>query len=322
MMSEICINVALCAHNPRPDFLARSLDSLRRQSLSKKAWDFILVDNGSKQPLEEKCTSGIPHARVVRENELGLTPARIRAINETESPLIMFIDDDNVLHEKYLERALAIHRRFPILGAFGAGRLIPEFEVHPDTKLMPHVGCLAIRDVPSNYLSNDPAHEKSSPWGAGLCVTRKIALGFIEELEQHPFLKQLGRRESQLFSGEDIVFSKNACKQGVMKGVFPELAITHLISSHRVSKDYLLRISKGHAFSDRLLEILDSSVCAEQLVNPTWKNTIFNTVNLIIDMARRLKRGGLTDLEFYQAQLAGRRNADQWLKSKGLMERS
>ena len=45
-----------------------------------------------------------PRGRVVREDRLGLTHARTRGIEESSGEVILFVDDDNILREDYLEK--------------------------------------------------------------------------------------------------------------------------------------------------------------------------------------------------------------------------
>ena len=52
-----------------------------------------------------------PHHLELLENEPGLTAARVRGINESEGELLVFVDDDNLLADDYLERAVEIARR-------------------------------------------------------------------------------------------------------------------------------------------------------------------------------------------------------------------
>jgi hypothetical protein len=47
------LSVILCTHNPRPDYLSRVLASLRGQTLPAEQWEFLLIDNASRQPLTE-----------------------------------------------------------------------------------------------------------------------------------------------------------------------------------------------------------------------------------------------------------------------------
>src|ERR1700740_1615244 len=77
------VSVILCTHNPRHDYLSRVLASLREQTLPAEQWEFLVVDNHSKQPLAEIWDiSWHPHGRHIREDELGLTAARLRGIQE------------------------------------------------------------------------------------------------------------------------------------------------------------------------------------------------------------------------------------------------
>jgi glycosyltransferase involved in cell wall biosynthesis len=46
------ISVVIPTHNPRMDYLARVIDALRGQTLSKDLWELVIVDNGSREALE------------------------------------------------------------------------------------------------------------------------------------------------------------------------------------------------------------------------------------------------------------------------------
>jgi glycosyltransferase involved in cell wall biosynthesis len=230
------LSVILCTHNPRPDYLRRVLASLRGQTLSAEQWEFLLVDNGSSQPLAETWDlSWHSCGRHIREDELGLTPARLRGIQESGGRLLVFVDDDNLLAPDFLDRAAAISARNPLLGAFGAGILEPEFEVQPPVKLPPHLHRFALRSAPAALWSNNAKDARCIPWGAGLCVTRLVANfypRFVADLGITPVLDRRGQR---LFSGGDDLFSRIAAEVDLGFGVFPELRITHLISASRLN---------------------------------------------------------------------------------------
>ena len=103
------MSVIICAHNPRPQTLRRVLDSLGAQTYSKDRWELLLVDNASDEPLATAWPlSWHPNARHVREDELGLTPARLRGIRESRGDVLVYIDDDNVPAPDYLETAQSL----------------------------------------------------------------------------------------------------------------------------------------------------------------------------------------------------------------------
>src|SRR5215472_17312484 len=122
------ISVITCAHNPRPDYLDQVLDALRAQTLDKEQWEYLLIDNASDEPLASRVDlSWHPHSRIIREDHLGLTHARLRGIREALGELLVFVDDDNVLDADYLKAALRVAAAWPILGAFG-GQVRPRFD--------------------------------------------------------------------------------------------------------------------------------------------------------------------------------------------------
>src|SRR5690348_10184642 len=124
-------SVVICSHNPRPDYLGSAIDALRNQTLPKKQWELILVDNASEQPLSEAWDlSWHPSARHIRETELGIAIARQRGIKESTAELIVFVDDDNVLAPDYLSAVINICEQWPQLGVWG-GSIAPKFEVEP-----------------------------------------------------------------------------------------------------------------------------------------------------------------------------------------------
>ena len=153
---QASVSVILCTHNPRPDYLRRVLASLRGQTLPAEQWEFLLVDNASKQPLAEIWDiSWHSRGKHIREDELGLTAARLRGIQESNGKLLVFVDDDNLLAPDFLEQATAISAQFPVLGVFGAGILEPEFEVQPPLKLRSRLNLLALRSAPSALWTNN-----------------------------------------------------------------------------------------------------------------------------------------------------------------------
>jgi glycosyltransferase involved in cell wall biosynthesis len=248
------LSVIICTHNPREDFLRRTLDALEKQTLERDQWELLLVDNASALPLSAKWDlSRHPRARHVREDELGLTPARLRGILETQGELLVFVDDDNLLDEKFLETALGIAARMPNLGCFGAGLLEPEFEEAPSRDLTPYTEMLALRAVEKAIWSNVPEDDASLPWGAGLVVTRPVADAYRAAVLDSKIRCLLDRRGSELNSCGDNEFSWIACSLGMGKGIFPELKLVHLIGRRRVQHDYLVRIAEGHAYSRTLL---------------------------------------------------------------------
>ncbi|TXT19555.1 MAG: putative glycosyltransferase [bacterium] len=93
----IAYTVALCTHN-HADRLERTLADLPRIRVPDAAWEFLVIDNGSRDATPAMLAG---HdwppgwtVRVVREEKLGLSNARNRAIAEARGEYVIFMDDD------------------------------------------------------------------------------------------------------------------------------------------------------------------------------------------------------------------------------------
>ena len=247
------LTVILCTHNPRPDFLQATLAALREQTLPVGEWEFLLIDNASTTPLAGSWDlSWHPRARHIREEELGLTPARLRGIAETATDLIVFVDDDNVLDADYLTQTRRIADTWPMLGIWG-GAIRPRFEVQPPEWTRPHWGMLAIVECERSRWSNLPDRGDTRPCGAGMVVRKAIAVHYADAVRNDPQRKQLGRRGSSLASAEDSDLVLTAIEAGFGSGVFPELKLTHLIPPGRTTEEYLLRLTENMTCSGIVL---------------------------------------------------------------------
>lgn len=250
------ISVIIPSRNPRRDYLESVLGALRCQSLSHTEWDLTVIDNASDSPLADWVDlAWHPQGRVVREETLGLTPARLRGIRETGGELLVFVDDDNVLAADYLEKAAMIAREKPFIGAFG-GSVDAVFDQPPPSWTRPYWERLAIRPVSRSVWSNDIDQWKDTPNGAGLCVRRDVAVHYAKQLEHDPLRRSLDRAGGRLLSGGDTDLAWTACAMGFGMGCFCDLRVSHLISPERLTEAYLLRMFEGNGYSETVLNVL------------------------------------------------------------------
>jgi glycosyltransferase involved in cell wall biosynthesis len=254
-------SVIICCHDPRHDYLRRTLDGLEKQTLTRDRWELLLVDNASKERLADGWDlSWHPTGRHIREEELGLTPARLRGIREACGDILVFVDDDNVLASDFLERIEAITDRHSYLGAFGSGFVEPEFETEPPRELVHLLSYLALRRVAYPRWSNNPAERSAMPWGTGLCVTRETAAQYLLLVRRLNVNSAVDRRGEELCCGGDDLFSWASASIGKGFGVFPELRVVHLISANRLQPQYFLRLLQGWWLSQTVLNYLLTGV--------------------------------------------------------------
>ena len=246
-------SIIICAHNPRPHYLGRTLDALRRQRLPHDQWQLLLVDNASELALASRWDiSWHPNSSHIREDELGLAAARRRGIADAIADLLVFVDDDNVLADNYLSEALRIKEEWQTLGTWGSGTIAPEFEQQPAEYLKPYLSRLALRDNGKAYWSNVLSCSDATPVGAGMCVRASVAREYCRLHRIETGSKTIwltGRKGKALVGHEDYEIAFIGCSLGFGMGVFPELRMKHLIPKERLSDEYFLRLAEGNEIS-------------------------------------------------------------------------
>lgn len=246
------ISVVTCSHNPRSDYLEQVIEALKSQTLDKQGWEYLLIDNASDEPLAQRVNlSWQPNARHVREEKLGLTPARLRGISEARGEILVFVDDDNVLDGDYLQQVVAVGNQHPTIGAWGGQRL-PQFEQEPPAWTRRHWSHLALHEFEKDSWSNQT--DGAMPNGAGLCVRKSVA-DFYADLHangKRAFI--MDRNGTSLVSGGDVDLAMCACDVGLGVGLFASLKLQHLIPSERLQEDYLLRLTEGIGYSGVILD--------------------------------------------------------------------
>jgi glycosyltransferase involved in cell wall biosynthesis len=301
------LSVIVCTHNPRRDYLQRVLEALNNQTLTKDRWELLIIDNGSAESLADAWDlSWHASARHIREDVVGLTAARLRGIAESQGELLVFVDDDNVLAEDFLERAVDISGKYAHIGAFGSGRLEPEFEVQPPDEIRSSLPMLALRSVRSAQWSNNPRDHQVIPWGAGLCVRRRVASHYPDFVDRLGISGVLGRKGWELFSGDDDVFSWVATSLRLGFGIFPELKATHLIAAHRLRQEYVIKLIRGHAFSHGALRYMLTGAEPKRIHWSQWLLALLHGV-----------RKGRFSMRCHWARSRGQHDAAQFLAVQG-----
>ncbi len=251
---SVPLAVVICTHNPRRHYLGRTLEHLERQTLPRDDWELLVVDNRSDPAVADWCDlSWHPRGRIVREEALGLTNARLCGIERTTGDTIVFVDDDNLLDPGYLTEALRIASECPFLGAWG-GCQVPVFEQQPPARLREiYDELLAIRDVERPVWTNMTNHIEATPHGAGMCIRRDVANRYVDLLQNDPLRRSLDRSGTALTGSGDHDMAFVACDHGLGVGLFPTLVLEHLMPPERFDESYLLRLTEGGHFSAVIL---------------------------------------------------------------------
>ncbi len=270
------ISLILCTHNPRWDFLSSVIAALKNQTLSLAQWELIVVDNASEQPLLSRLDlSWHPTARIIREDRLGLTQARLCGFNAASASVMVFVDDDNVLEQEYLSHVLQIFQAHPDLGAI-AGKSLPQFEVEPESWIRDYYSVLALRDFGETPLTTAgkfgaltaESYPYFAPCGAGMALRKPLFATYTAQVATNPARLALGRTGQQLTSGEDNDIILTLLTAGWGVGYFPQLKLIHLIAAHRVKPNYLARLN--YAASRSWVQVLSLHGIRPWKKIPAW----------------------------------------------------
>lgn len=105
------VAVLIPSYQPK-EYIDRCLSSLENQTLSKEKYCIYIALNGQKDPYEKYIKSIIEKmnstCRYLYIKEAGVSNARNRLLDYSTEDYVVFVDDDDVVSENYLENLLEI----------------------------------------------------------------------------------------------------------------------------------------------------------------------------------------------------------------------
>lgn len=229
------LSVALCTHN-HADRLVRTLADLQTVRPPTRPWEFIVIDNG--------CTDGTssllaahPWAlagatvRVVREEKLGLSNARNRALREARGEYLLYMDDDETPDPAWLlahEQAMLEHQP----DALG-GRIEVMFEdgdrpAWLQDELLGFLGKLDNGEA--RWLTTD-----ETPIFGGNFAFRRTVFDRIGDFDA-----RLGRMGKVNSGGEDTEIYRRLLAFGCRVRWVPDAVINHRIQTPKLRRRYFL----------------------------------------------------------------------------------
>lgn len=250
------IAVALCTHNPVVEVLKRTIASVLEQQDAEVIEDFVIIDNASATPCERVLGDIAPNRfRVVHEERRGVAHARVRAITETRSDIILFVDDDTPLAPDYVREGCALLRNHPFLGVLG-GVGVGEYggPVQDWMKQFLRIfGDFSMTAEKQRGLQYACTYEPG-PWipgAAGMFLRREVARKWIGTIESDPARQSYGRvgRGDVLMGGEDEDIALCAVDIGLAIGLSNKLCYRHIIPANRMRLEYFERLLYASNYS-------------------------------------------------------------------------
>ena len=233
------VDIAICTWN-RADLLERTLESVSKLSVpSDVQLGVVVVDNKSTDETQSIigafANSDFGKAnRVVSaiEEQQGHTFARNRAIELCESDLIVWTDDDVLVHSDWIEKYVNAARQQTTVSFWGA-RIEPKFLGGKPKWIADNwdalSGCFAARDL------GDDSVEFSAdrlPYGANFAVRGEVQRANL-------FNPELGRRADAVLGEDELDLMRRMLAAGHRGQWVPGAVVEHLIPQDRATTKYV-----------------------------------------------------------------------------------
>jgi len=307
-MNEISVHI--CTYNPRPEHIARTLEGLKSQTLPRDRWELLLLDNASTTDTASKADlSWHPNGARHVISKVGKTNALLFAIRNAKAPLLLTVDDDNVLAPDYLETCLRIAADFPKIGTFG-GQIFPEYEMPPRPWAARHVHNLSVYEADRDVWTNLPRAEFFPP-GAGMCFRKEVGERYAGLVEKDPMRAKLDRQGELMVGCGDTDLAFCSLDLGLGNGRFKDLKLTHLIPKGRTSDEGLLDLIERTAYSFIILHHIrpESRLRENSVVLNGWRKRLHSRLERLsksmLPREERLAR---------EAALRGVKKANEYIR--------
>lgn len=240
------ISVAICTYN-REKYLPQLFESIEKQSLGDEFYEIVLVDNnspGNTKELFNDFQKRNPDkiCKYVLETNQGLSHARNRAILESTTPLITFLDDDAFIDPRYLEVLIDGFEKHPEIGAIGGPislhyeGTIPNWE---NKYLNSLLGYFNRGETIHFFKSND------YPRGSNMAFRTLI----FEKTGN--FNVKLGRIGTQMLGGEEKDLFNRIYNENIPVLYLPDALVFHSVPEERTTRSFIKTQALGTGISEK-----------------------------------------------------------------------
>ncbi|HMK56237.1 MAG TPA: glycosyltransferase [Dissulfurispiraceae bacterium] len=187
------------------------------QHTSYPAYEIILFDNGSTEPDTDAFLSAIGHQVIRSPQNLGFAKGNNRAAEAAEGDLILFLNNDTVVHDKWLDAMVNMIEAYPKCGIVGSKLLYPDNTIQHVGVAFDHKGnCVhPFKRYPADFREVLIPGEREAVTGACLLMRREI------------FRAVGGFDEGYLHGSEDIDLCLKVRKLGLTVMYCPDSVVTH-----------------------------------------------------------------------------------------------
>jgi glycosyltransferase involved in cell wall biosynthesis len=241
------------------------------------SWEIVIVDNNSQDntaAVVKAFQAGFSQPlRYCLEPQQGASYARQRAVQEANSELIGFLDDDNLPDANWVTAAYEFAQQHPRAGAFGS-YIAPDYKAEPPAQFKRIAPFLAITERGSQPHLYVP-EKKMLPPGAGLVVRKQV---WLQTVPSHTLLSQLQiKRSDGNDCSEDLEVLLRIQQSGWEVWYNPAMRITHVIPAWRLERSYLLPLFRSIGLSRHATRMVRFK---------TWQGQFMVVAYFVSDLAR------------------------------------
>lgn len=263
------LSVIVCTYN-REKYILRNLESFINQTADYSEFEVIIINNNSPDNTDQICRHFIKNnpkiqTTYVIEKNQGHTFARNRGINESNSKILAFIDDDAFIRPEYCENIIKFFSQHPMVDIIG-GKIIPVYESGKEPNWMsPYLLTLMAAQDYGDQVKE--FNKNKFPIGANMIyrssVFDKIGL----------FNTELGRRGDGLEGGDEKDLIHRFRQTDGLIYYVPNVVVDHIIGIHREDMKYIKAMGIGVGTSERTrLKESGANVILEKILMETFKS--------------------------------------------------
>lgn len=241
-------SIIVCTYNPDPELFSAVRGSLLNMAKKTSApLEVLIIDNNSLIPLSKDDAlnaqfKDVVDYKVIREERSGLTHARIAGYLNARYDWLIFVDDDNLPCDNYINELQSLVESTPEVKCWGAGKIDVEYIGRKETPFLDSVKALfQERNLKGVHFSCNRKGEDYYPPGSCICIN-SIVFEKYYELFRKGLITSGDRAGNSLNSAGDAQIIYCSIRNNFCVGSSGGLQLKHLISKTKTKFSYLIRL--------------------------------------------------------------------------------
>ena len=242
------LSIIICTYN-RDKYIYNALRSIAENSFPFEQYEIVLINNNSTDNTERECKrfqNDFPQVNfnyVVEENQ-GLSFARNRGIDEAKGEILVYIDDDATVNDKYLKTIDDFFKEKPETMAAG-GAIFPVYET-VEPSWMSHYTRVLITAYKNEGKKVIQFKGNKFPSG-GNAAYRKTVFD-----KAGKFNTNLGRKGESLIGAEEKALFDIIKRLKMPIFYLPDMILYHIIPPVKLTKEYFEKLTLSLGRSERI----------------------------------------------------------------------